>query len=101
MNGGINKNGTIVGVYKKGDGKNQKWVLKRQAGDYNPTYLRPILLATAIDTSKCLNIANSNKINIYKRNKTAKQQLSILDHGDGTWTIINIGSCKALEVVVK
>lgn len=104
VDGGKSENGTAVGVYKKGKGNNQKWKLEQQKGNYNPTFLKPILLISALNKNMCLDVTgagkdNGTKIDIYKKNNTSAQQWSVLDHGDGTWTIINIGSCKALDVV--
>lgn len=101
--GGNTADGTTVGVYKKGNGKNQKWRLEQQKGSYSPEFLRPVLLVSALNRNMCLDVTgagrdNGTRIDIYRKNNTAAQQWGILDHGDGTWTIINTGSCKALDV---
>lgn len=101
--GGNTADGTTVAVYKKGKGKNQKWRLEQQKGSYSPEFLRPVLLVSALNRNMCLDVAgagrdNGTRIDIYTKNNTVAQQWGILDHGDGTWTVINIGSCKALDV---
>lgn len=103
VEGGLTANNTIVQVYKKGKGKNQKWKLKQMEGNYAPFFTKPILLVSGLDKHKCLDVfgagkVNGTKIDIYDINKTAAQQWAVLDHGNGTWTIINIGSLKALDV---
>lgn len=104
VTGGVAKDGTTVQVYKKGNGANQKWKVEQLKGNYNPSFSSPVVLVSALNKDMCLDVYGAGKvdgsrIDIYKKNNTAAQQWGILDHGDGTWTLINVGSCKALDVV--
>lgn len=104
VTGGIVKDGTTVQVYKKGNGANQKWKIEQLKGNYNPSFSSPVVLVSALNKNMCLDVCGAGKvdgsrIDIYKKNNTSAQQWGILDHGDGTWTLINVGSCKALDVV--
>ena len=64
----------------------------------SPVYIVPILNENlALD---CVGggTENDTGIQIYEKNATGAQQWQVLDHGDGTWTLININSSKALDV---
>ena len=96
--------GNPVQAYTPNGTDAQKWKVLQASGDYVPGYAAPVELAPASDTSlrlDCIDggIEDGTGLQLYRSNGTAAQQWAILDHGDGTWTLINVGSCKALDVV--
>lgn len=102
--GASTKDGAVVQVYEKNGTASQKWKMEQMKGGYTPSGTAPFIITSALSGKKCLDVAGAGKtdgtkIDIYTKNRSAAQQWSIIDHGDGTWTMINAGSCKALDVV--
>lgn len=96
--------GTAVRVYTPNGTDAQKWKVVQKGGSYNPTNTAPVELVPKVNEDLRLDCVGAGKTNgtgiqIYTANGTAAQEWSILDHGDGTWTLINVGSSQALDVV--
>lgn len=96
--------GTAVQVYEGNGTDAQKWKLMQQDGSYAPDYARPVQLVPVANEALRLDVvsggtASGAGIQVYDANATGAQQWSILDHGDGTWTLINVPSSLALDVV--
>lgn len=96
--------GTPVHVYAGNNSPAQRWVVVEKSGTYNPSYTRPKAISPAINTDLRLDAIGAGTqdgtgIWAYEFNDSPAQQWQIIDYGDGTWTIINIGSNKALDVV--
>ena len=103
MNGGASS-GTPVWVYTPNATDAQRWLVHQKSGDYAPDFSRPVALAPKLNAGLRLDCvgggtANGTGIQVYDLNDTPAQQWQILDHGDGTWTLINVGSSQALDVV--
>lgn len=103
MNGGASS-GTPVWVYTPNGTDAQRWLVHQKSGDYAPDFSRPVALAPKLNAGLRLDCvgggtANGTGIQVYDLNDTPAQQWQILDHGDGTWTLVNVGSSQALDVV--
>lgn len=100
------ENGTPVQVYTPNSSKAQMWraVEADTAEEYHPRFTAPIELIPAVDETKRLDVLggltdNGTKVQIYEKNNTLSQYFQLLDRGDGTLSIININSNKAIDVV--
>lgn len=103
MNGGT-ASGTPVQAYTPNGTDAQRWHIYQKSGEYVPDHTRPVALAPKLNAGLRLDCvaggtANGTGIQVYDRNDTPAQQWQILDHGDGTWTLVNVGSSQALDVV--
>lgn len=103
QNGGT-ASGTPVWAYTPNGTGSQKWSVLQKEGGYNPADSAPVELAPKVNAALRLDCvgggkANGTGIQTYEANGTSAQEWSILDHGDGTWTLINVGSSQALDVV--
>lgn len=103
MNGGA-ASGNPVWAYTPNGTDSQKWSVHQKGGNYNPADSAPVELAPKVNEDLRLDCvgggtANGTGIQTYDANGTSAQEWSILDHGDGTWTLINVGSSQALDVV--
>lgn len=103
QNGGA-ASGTPVWAYTPNGTDAQRWLVHQKSGDYAPDFSRPVALAPKLNAGLRLDCvgggtANGTGIQVYDLNDTPAQQWQILDHGDGTWTLINVGSSQALDVV--
>lgn len=103
QNGGT-ASGTPVWAYTPNGTDSQKWSVLQKEGGYNPADSAPVELAPKVNAALRLDCvgggtANGTGIQTYEANGTSAQEWSILDHGDGTWTLINVGSSQALDVV--
>lgn len=96
--------GTAVRVYTPNGTDAQKWKIIQKAGEYNPDFTRPMAFAPKVNENLRLDCVGGGKTNgtgiqVYTANNTSAQEWQVLDHGDGTWTLINVGSSQALDVV--
>lgn len=96
--------GTAVRVYTSNQTDAQRWFVIQKSGDYAPDFTRPVEFAPKVNEELRLDCVGGGKengtgIQVYTNNGTSAQQWQILDHGDGTWTLINVGSSQALDVV--
>lgn len=96
--------GTPVWAYTPNGTDSQKWSVLQKEGGYNPADSAPVELAPKVNEALRLDCvgggkANGTGIQTYEANGTSAQEWSILDHGDGTWTLVNVGSSQALDVV--
>lgn len=103
QNGGTSS-GTPVWVYTPNGTDSQRWFVYQKSGDYAPDFSRPVALVPKLNAGLRLDCvgggrANGTGIQTYEANGTSAQEWSILDHGDGTWTLVNVGSSQALDVV--
>lgn len=101
--GGVSS-GNPVWAYTPNGSGSQKWSILQKEGDYNPADSAPVELVPKVNEGLRLDCvgggtANGTGIQIYAANGTSAQEWSILDHGDGTWTLVNVGSSQALDVV--
>lgn len=103
---GASKNsGTAVRVYTGNGTDAQRWKIKQQCnGQYNPDFAKPVEIIPYVNEDLRLDCVASGDVDgtgiqTYTHNDTGAQQWQILDHGDGTWTLINVDSSKALDVV--
>lgn len=100
----LTSSGTKVRVYEGNGTIGQKWKIEEASGSYNPAAVRPLMIIPAVNTSLRLDCkdggtADGTQIQTYNSNTSTAQQWQVLDRGDGTWIIINVGSSKALDVV--
>lgn len=96
--------GNPVWVYTPNGTDSQKWSVIQKEGDYNPADSAPVELAPKVSEGLRLDCvgggkANGTGIQVYEANGTPAQEWAVLDHGDGTWTLVNVGSSQALDVV--
>lgn len=103
MNGGT-ASGTPVWAFTPNGTDSQLWAVAQRGGGYDPANVAPVELVPKLNDALRLDcvgggIANGTGIQTYEANGTAAQQWSVLDHGNGTWTLINVGSSQALNVV--
>ena len=103
---GASKNsGTAVRVYTGNGTDAQRWKIKQQCnGQYSPDFTKPVEIIPYVNEALRLDCVASGDVDgtgiqTYTHNDTGAQQWQILDHGDGTWTLINVDSSKALDVV--
>lgn len=97
-----------VWAYKRNDTKAQRWVIAKNptypgGGKYNPMDWAPYTLSPLCAPALKLDVRSASKedgaaIQIYTANLTNAQNWAIMDNGDGTWTFINVGSGKVLDV---
>ena len=109
VEGAGTKSGTSVRVHKPNDSKAQQWKLRRQTvspsgATYAPDFVAPFVLIPMCATKTRLDVAGNSKENggtlqIYKANNSNGQNFNVLDNGDGTWTLIHVGSGKAVDVI--
>lgn len=97
--------GTPVQAYERNDTKAQGWVMEdvENASVYKPGNAVPVVLRSALDRNLVLDCIGGGKVDgtplqLWPYNGTAAQQWAIVDHGDGSITLINVGSSKALDV---
>lgn len=97
--------GNDIWVYTPNGTDSQLWkIIQKNPEAYNPDYATPVEIAPKLNENLRLDVygggkENGTKIWLYDSNGTSAQEWSILDHGDGTWTFINVGSSQALDVV--
>jgi len=96
--------GTAVQVHTPNGSAAQRWLVRTVGGGYNPESARPIELEPECAPGLRLDcigagLGDGTGIQIYGSNGSNAQRWTILDHGDGTWTLVNVGSSKALDVV--
>lgn len=96
--------GNPVWVYTPNGTDSQKWSVLQKEGGYNPADSAPVELAPKVNAALRLDCvgggtANGTGIQTYEANGTSAQEWAVLDHGDGTWTLVNVGSSQALDVV--
>lgn len=101
--GGSKTSGTALQVYKSNGSTAQKFKLKKCSG-YTPDFIAPVEIIPVINENlrvDCKSGAKSNgtKLQIYNANNTAAQRWTVIDDGSGYWTIVNVNSGKALDVV--
>lgn len=103
--GASKKSGTAVRVYTGNGTDAQRWKIKQQCnGQYSPDFTKPVEIIPYVNEDLRLDCVASGDVDgtgiqTYTHNDTGAQQWQILDHGDGTWTLINVDSSKALDVV--
>lgn len=103
--GASKKSETAVRVYTGNGTDAQRWKIKQQCnGQYNPDFTKPVEIIPYVNEDLRLDCVASGDVDgtgiqTYTHNDTGAQQWQILDHGDGTWTLINVDSSKALDVV--
>jgi hypothetical protein len=95
--------GTSVQVYSGNGTDAQKWRAVQVGGGYAPSFVSPVYIVPILNENLALDCVsggteNDTGIQIYEKNTTGAQQWQVLDHGDGTWTLINVNSSKALDV---
>lgn len=101
--GANSKPGGVIQAYKGNKTISQKFIMKQYDGNYAPSFAAPIYIAPSTNKSlrlDCINGGKSNgtKIQIFTANNSGAQKWTILDAGDGYWSIINVISGKALDV---
>lgn len=99
---------TKVWVYQRNDTKAQRWVIAKNpkypgGGNYDPDTWAPFTLSPLCAPALKLDVRGASKddgaaIQIYTANGTNAQNWMIMDNGDGTWTFVNVGSGKVLDV---
>lgn len=97
------KDGTKVQVYTSNGSTAQKWKITRLGSPYSDISA-PLVITSALKSNFVLDVASGltkdgATIDAYSQNNTPAQCWQILDHCDGTWTLINVKSSKALDVV--
>lgn len=108
VDGGSTKSGAKVQAYKANGSKAQKWKLKRATKSslnlkYDPPETAPWMLIPVCAPENRLDAIGAGRsdgtgVQSYKANGTNAQRWVILDNGDGSWTLINVGSGKALDL---
>jgi len=96
--------GTAVQVHTPNGSAAQRWLVRTVGGGYSPESARPIELEPECAPGLRLDcigagLGDGTGIQTYEANGTNAQRWVVLDHGDGTWTLVNVGSSKALDVV--
>ena len=101
---GVGVSGQSVWVYEPNGTDAQKWKVERctDAG-YDPIEAAPVHICPKVNPELRLDViggekGNSVGIQIWEANDSEAQKWTIADHGDGTWTLINTGSMKCLDV---
>lgn len=103
ITGGAKTSGTLLQVYKNNGSTAQKFKLKKCSG-CTPDFIAPIEIIPVVNESlrvdcKSAGKTNGTKLQLYNANNTAAQRWTVIDDGSGYWTIINVNSEKALDVV--
>ena len=104
VEGASTKSGATVQVYTGNGTIAQKWRAVQMGGGYAPSFVQPVYIVPCTNENLALDVSggstdNGARIQVYDKNATGAQQWQVLDHGDGTWTLINVQSSKALDVV--
>ena len=104
VEGASTKSGATVQVYTGNGTIAQKWRAVQMGGGYAPSFVQPVYIVPCTNENLALDVGggstdNGARIQVYNKNATGAQQWQVLDHGDGTWTLINVHSSKALDVV--
>ena len=104
VEGASTKSGATVQVYTGNGTIAQKWRAVQMGGGYAPSFVQPVYIVPCTNENLALDIGggstdNGARIQVYDKNATGAQQWQVLDHGDGTWTLINVQSSKAVDVV--
>ena len=102
--GGGRTSGTKVQVYEGNATDSQKWKAVQMGGGYAPSFVSPVYIVPILNENLALDCVgggtgNGTGIQVYEKNATGAQQWQVLDHGNGTWTLVNVNSSKALDVV--
>lgn len=101
---GIGECGRSVQVWPANGTDAQKWRVERCADvDYQPVEAAPVCLAPKVNLGLRLDCCDGGAgagtgIQIWDANDTAAQKWAIADHGDGTWTLVNVGGSRCLDV---
>lgn len=100
-NGDIEQ-GTIIQAYTPNDTDAQKWVFVQSQGEYNPC--APYELAPYCNQSLRLDCVNGGcddgtQLQLYEANNTNAQKFAIADKFDGSFSLINVNSMKAVDLV--
>ena len=96
--------GTPVWVYTPNGTDAQKWWMERyEDRDYQPAEAAPVLLAPKVNLDLRLDCKDGGTeagtgIQVWEANGSEAQKWTIADHGDGTWTLINVGGSRCLDV---
>lgn len=101
--GGAKASGTLLQVYKNNGSNAQKFKLKKCSG-YTPDFIAPVEVVPVVNENlrvdcKSAGKTNGTKLQLYNANNTAAQRWTVIDDGSGYWTIVNVNSGKALDVV--
>jgi hypothetical protein len=102
VTGGKQASGTLIQAYPANGTPAQQFKLRQITGGYTPSYLAPLEIIPA-DESLRLEVKGNDRtagaaLQLYKANGTAAQQFAVLDHGDGTWTIICVGTGTVIDL---
>ena len=102
------KKETKVQAYKRNNTKAQRWRFIRatkspSGAKYAPADMAPFTLAPSCAPTLRLDVRGANKadgtaIQIYTANGTNAQMWVPMDNGDGTYTLINVATGKALDL---
>ena len=101
---GIGECGRSVQVWPANGTDAQKWRVDRCADvDYQPAEAAPVYLAPKVNLDLRLDCCDGGTaagtgIQIWEANDTEAQKWTIADHGDGTWTLVNVGGSRCLDV---
>ena len=95
--------GTKVWAYPGNGTDAQKWIIVPKAGGYFPESARPVQIVPFSAQGLCLDAVGGGKssgtmLQLWAKNGTGAQDFSIVDRGDGTWTLINPQSGLAVDV---
>lgn len=100
--GGRNRNGANVQIYKQNNTKAQKWVLaaKGQIPNFSTT---EALLCPSYTDNTVMDVSggssrNGANIQSYQFNESNAQRFNIKQNGDGSYSILNSKSGKAIDV---
>ena len=101
--GANSKSGGLVQAYQGNQTVSQKFYFKQYSGNYAPSFAAPLYLAPATNNAlrvDCVNGGKTNgtKLQTFTANNSGAQKWTILDAGDGYWSLININSGKVLDV---
>lgn len=101
---GVGASGQSVWVYEPNGTDAQKWRVERCTDmDYQPVEAAPVYLAPKVNLGLRLDCCDGGTgagtgIQIWDANDTEAQKWTIADHGDGTWTLVNVGGSRCLDV---
>lgn len=100
--GGSSRNGANVQIYKNNGTKAQKWILtvKGQVPNFSAS---EVLLCPSYTDNTVMDVSggssrNGANIQSYQFNETGAQKFNIKQNGDGSYSIINSKSGKAIDV---
>lgn len=104
VEGGDGRSTVTVQCYPKNATDAQKWKVEQISPGYRPEAVTPFELTPVVNPKLRLDVAGGSKdsgarIQVYDANGTAAQKWAVVDDGAGAWTLLNVGSLKALDVV--